>query len=67
MKPHPTMYIIKKGDTLRSICDNFELDINRIQKLGANVDTMKHVKPVDGLDIIDTPLPAAMALYLGKE
>lgn len=65
-KEHPSMYIIKFGDTLRSVCDTYGLDIEKIKRQPMNMDILKKVKVKDGEDIADVRLPACAMLYLGK-
>jgi len=65
-KEHPTMYIIKYGDTLRSVCETYGLDIEKIKSQAMNMDILKKVKVKAGEDIADAKLPACATLYLGK-
>ena len=65
-KPHPMMHIVKKGDTLRSVCDMYGLDPKVIYEFGTNKEIMKKMKVPEGVDIVDVELPAAIGLYLGK-
>lgn len=65
-KAHPTMYMIKMGDTLRSVCETYGLDIEKIKGQPMNMDILKRVKVKDDEDIADAPLPACATLYLGK-
>lgn len=65
-KDHPVMYIIKFGDTLRSVCEKYGLDMEKIKSQPMNMDILKKVKVKDGEDIADAQLPAAAMLFLGK-
>lgn len=65
-KDHPAMYIIKFGDTLRSVCEKYGLDMEKIKSQPMNMDILKKVKVKDGEDIADAQLPAAAMLFLGK-
>lgn len=63
---HPTMYMIKMGDTLRSVCETYGLDIEKVKSQPMNMDILKRVKVKAGEDIADALLPACATLYLGK-
>ena len=65
-KEHPSMYMIKMGDTLRSVCDTYGLEIEKIKSQPMNMDILKRVKVRDGEDIANAKLPACAMLYLGK-
>lgn len=65
-KVHPAMYIKKYGDTLRSVCEKFGLDIEKIKGQVMNMDILKKVKVKPVEDIDDAKLPACATLYLGK-
>ena len=43
-KPHPIMHLVKKGDTLRSVCDMYGLDPKVIYEFGTNKELMSKMK-----------------------
>lgn len=65
-KEHPVMYMIKNGDTLRSVCETYGLDIEWVKRQVMNMDILKKVKVKPGEDIADAKLPVCATLYLGK-
>ena len=36
-KEHPVMYMIKNGDTLRSVCETYGLDIEWVKRQVMNI------------------------------